>query len=209
MPEKYKEITIRIVSAPYIAGNDAYCNVQMWGNPNDWVYRMKLGKTLWFSIYDHLLKIDNCRFSEELEPSVLQENLEYLNGRIITIRAVSDLNVSFKTKDGKTEYGKKFVADFRRDLEEADREGGEVLKKAMFDTIYDNIAGAECIVINSKLAKLTIQLEKEKLEEKEMKKRQKKLIDFEKSEVEWVKRKREEKEKDDEKQKKLGNYAGW
>ncbi len=209
MPEKSKEITIRIVSAPYIAGNDVYVNVIMWGNPQKWTYRMKLGKTLWFSIYKYLQEMDNSRFSEELEPSVLQESLEYLNDRIITIRAVTDENVSFKTKEGKVEYGKKFIADFRGDLEEAESVGGETLKKAFFETVLDNIAGADCIVINSKLAKLTIQLEKEKEEEKKMTAEEKRKKKFEKSEVEWVKKKVAEDKKKDERQKKLGDNCGW
>ena len=217
MPEKYKEITIRIVSAPYVAGNDAYCNVQMWGNSQKWTFRMKLGKTLWWSIYQYLQEMDNSRFSEDLEPSVLQENLEFLNGRVVTIRAVPDERMSFKTKEGKIEYGKKFIAKFRGDLEEAERLGcdSETYKKAFFETILDNTGGSDCILINSKLAKLTIQLEKEKADEKKLKEEERKLIaeekkkkDWENSNVEWVKKRREADKKDIERQKKL-DCAGW
>lgn len=213
MPEKYCEVTIRIVSAPYVSGSDAYMDVQMWGNPQKWTYRMKLGKTLWFSIYKYLQEMDNSRFSAELEPSVLQENLEFLNGRIITIQANNDINVSFKTKDGKLDYGKKFSAKFRGDLEEAERLGGEFYKKAFFETVLDNSEGAACININSKLAKLTIQLAKEKEEEKKLKQEDKKKAKEEKQkqkqpEVEWVKKRREKEEKEAKLQTKLGN-AGW
>lgn len=219
MPEKYKEITVRIVSAPYVSGNDAYCDVQMWGNPQKWTYRMKLGKTLWFSIYNYLQQMDNSRFSEELEPSVLQDNLEFLNGRIVTVRATSDERMTFTTKNGGVEYGKKFIVDFRGDLEEADRVGGDVLKKAFFDTVLDNTSGIDCITINSKLAKLTIQLEKEKIDEKELKKKQKEMLeeanakekkkkDWEKSTEEWVVKKREDDKKKDKQLKQL-DLAGW
>jgi hypothetical protein len=204
MPEKYKEITIKIVSSPYISGNDAYCDVIMWGNPQKWTFRMKLGKTLWFSIYKYLQEMDNSRFSEELEPSVLQENLKFLNGRIITIRAISDQSISFKTKDGKVEYGKKFVADFRSDLEEAEAMGGEFYKKAFFDTVLDNVMGKDCIVANSDLAKAGI----EKVKEKEMKREEKKKKDWGESEVEWVVRKREEDKKNEKELKRL-DVAGW
>ena len=218
MPDKWHEITVKIVSVPYIDGDNVYANVIMFGNPQKWEFRMKFTKTLWHSIYSHLQELDNNRFSTKLEPSVLQESLEFLNGRIVTIRGVADENVSFKTKEGKVEFAKKFVVKFRGDLEEAVTLGGDFYKKAVFDTVFDNLSGKDCIVANSNLAKFEIVKAKEKELKKEQKELEKKLNKEEKkkekeklkaeSEVEWVRRRREKEEKEAKLQTKLEN-AGW
>lgn len=220
MPDKNEEITVRIVSNPYIVGNDVYCNVQLWGNPNEWTYRMKFGKTLWHSIYEHLSELENDPFNILMGDSAfkIDEGLEYLNGRIITIRGVSDSKMSFKTKEGKLEYGKKFIVEFKGDLEEVERIGGDAYKKALFETVLDNTMGINCIVANSDLAKFEIEKAKEKelkkeekkkeKENKEKEKEEKKKKQWENSKVEWVVKKREEDKKNVERMKQL-ELAGW
>lgn len=221
MPEKGGEVTVKIVSSPYIVGNDVYCNVQMWGNPQGWTYRMKFGKTLWYSIYEHLSALENDPFNILMDSDSafkIDEGLEYLNGKVITIRGVTDMSMSFKTKEGKTEFGKKFIVEFKGDLEDAERLGvdSEIYKKALFDTVLNNLMCVECIVANSDLAKFEIEKKKEKEKEKELKKKEKEITNeekrkkkFEKSEVEWVKKRLENDKKNDEKMKKLGDCAGW
>jgi hypothetical protein len=214
MPDKYKEITVKIVDVPYITKEDVYVDVNMFGNPQKWTYRMKIGKTLWNSILKHLLEMDGNRFSEELEPSVINKSLDYLNGRIITVKGTSDETKAFITKAGKVEYGKKFIAEFRSDYEEAETIGGEVYKKAIFEAVMDNIFAVDCIVANSNLAKAEIEkaknkeLKKEEKEKRKTKvdKKQKKLIPVEE---EWVKRKVKEQEKENKIQSVRGTLAGW
>jgi hypothetical protein len=231
-----KEITVKIISIPYIKGDDVFCDVQLFGNPKKWTYRMKIGKTLWYSIYDHLQTLDHNRFSEELEPSVINENLEYLNGRIITVRGIPDSKRTFVKKDGNIESPKIFVVDFRSDLEEAETIGGEIYKKAVFDTVLDNISCEDCIIANSNIAKFEIEKVKEKEQKREQKNKDKELKNKEKeqklinkdkkktkkevtieeeqkknleqSSEEWAIRKREDLKKEDKRQKKL-EFAGW
>lgn len=205
MPDKWKEITVKIVCLPYIRGEDVYVDVRIFGNPNEWTYRMKFGKTLWYSIYEHLQKLDSSRFSEELEPSCIDEQLEYLNGRIITIKGIPDSKRTFVKKDGTIESPKIFTVNFRSDLEEAESMGSEILKKAIHDTVHFNYASHECVLANSNLAKFEI----EKAKEKEMTIEERQKKNLEQSTEEWVVRKKEEQKNEDKRQKKLGNCAGW
>jgi hypothetical protein len=203
MPALYKRIVVKIVSDVYIAGDDAYVNVIMYGNPQKWTYRMKLGKTLWFSIQKHLEQMDNNRFSEELEPAVLENNLEYLKGRVITIYGVPDSLRTFVKKDGTTESPKIFSVTFEPDLEDAERIGGDVYKKAIGNAVF-NVMCEQCVIANSNLAKFEIEKEKEKsMTPEEIKKKR-----WEESEEEWVVKKREENKKN-EKQLKQLDLAGW
>lgn len=208
MPEKHKEITVKIVSVPFIAGSDAYVNVIMYGNPQKWIFRMKLGKTLWFSILKYLKEMDNSRFSEELEPSVLTKNLEYLNGRIITVRGISNEKKVFTTKAGTVESPKIFKVDFQYDYEDAERIGGEKFKEAIHKAVHFNYSCHDCIMANTNLAKAEIEIQKQKELEKKMTEEEKRKKRYEESEVEWVKKKVVEDKKKDKQLKQL-ELAGW
>ncbi len=205
MPALYKKIVVKIVSAVYVAGDDAYCDVEMYGNPRKWVFRMKLGKTLWFSIYRHLSEMANDPLNELMGDAAfkIDANLEYLKGRVITINGIPDTTRSFKNKSGKIEYPKIFSVTFEPDLEDAERIGGEVYKNAVGNAVF-NFSCEECIIANSNLAKFEIEKEKEK----EMTYEEIKKKNWEKSEVEWVVKKREE-DKKKEKQLKQLELAGW
>ena len=157
MPGLNKKIVVKIVSAPYIVGDNGYVDVKLFGNPNNWIYRMKIGKTLWHSIYKHLS-----------EKGVTSGNLEYLNGRIITIRGIPDITRSFESKNGKLENPKIFSVSFEYELEDAERIGGEVYKNAVGNAVF-NVMCEECIIANSNLAKQKI----EKEQTKEIKRKQK------------------------------------
>lgn len=205
MPVLYKKIVVKIVSTVYIVGDDAYVDVEMYGNPRKWVFRMKLGKTLWHSIYRHLSEMANDPLNELMGDTAfkIDENLEYLKGRVITIYGIPDTTRSFKNKSGKTESPKIFSVTFESDLEDAERIGGEVYKNAIGNAVY-NFSCEECIIANSNLAKFEI----EKAKEKEMTDEEIKKKRWKESEVEWVVKKREE-NKNKEKQLKQLELAGW
>lgn len=186
-------------------------NVKMYGSPQNWIYRVKIGKTIWHGIYKYLRTLEDDPLNKFMPEEVqfkIDEKLEYLSGRVITIRGIPDSSRTFVKKDGTVDSPKIFAIEFKPELEDAERIGGEVYLKAVHDTVHFNYSSHECVLANSALAKGLIAKEKEKEEKKKAKANEKKKAEPE-VEVEWVKRRRLEKEKEDKIQKRLGNNAGW
>ena len=203
MPGLYQEITVKIVGLPFIKGEDVYVPVIMWGDPKKFEFEMKISKTIWHGIYTHLkeLEEDPLNGFMGLVKFEIDEELSFLKDRILTIKGIPDLSRKFVTKNGKVEYPKIFSVEFQSDLEDAERVGKDVYKEAVFKYVIDKASSRECRLANTRLAMNTIA----KKEIKELEKEEKKV----EKEVEWAKKKREQKEIDDKKKEKLGNYCGW
>lgn len=197
LPDLYQELTVKIVDLAYIKGKDVYLPVVMFGDPQKYQFELKIGKTIWRSIYDHLKKMEDndAEFSEFLGDSVfkIDEQLSCLKDRVITIKGIPDKEHTFVGKDGKVGYAKIFSVVFESDLEDAEKIGGDVYKQAIFKML-DNYSNHDCRIANTNAYKNMIA----KKENKEIEKEQ-----------EWVKKKREKQEKEDKKKAKLGNHCGW
>lgn len=204
MPDLYQELTVKIVDLAYKKGKEFYIPVIMWGDPKKIRFEMRIGKTIWWSIYDHLKKLEenDAEFSDFLGDNVfkIDKQLSCLKDRVITIKGIPDKEHTFVGKDGKVGYAKIFTVVFESDLEDAEKIGGDVYKRAVFERIIDNIMCKECRLENTRAALNDIA----KKENKEIEKAEKKV----EKEVEWVKKKREDNEKKEVKKKKLGD-CGW
>lgn len=214
MPSVFGEITVKILDLPFIKGKDVFVNVNMWGDPKKRVYEMELTKTIWFGIHRYLKKLENDPFDMLLPEDKrfkIDEELSFLKNRIITIKATRDETKSFVTKKGEVSYPKIFKVEFRSELEEAEKlgVGSDDYKKAVFQYVIDNLSCRECRLVNTRLGELTEEREKEKQKEKEMTIEERRKRKFEKSEVEWVVKQREEQKLEDSRQRKLGDFAGW
>lgn len=165
MPEKLREITVKVVKAPCDVGEEIYCDVRIFGDIQRNIFRMKISKTLWHSLYQRLVE----RFElggdagEEID-----ENLECITGKIMTIYAKPDINRAYVTKDGGVDSPKIFDVDFREDLEELERIGGDLYKQAVDK---ENRRSSECIKVNimqtydEEIKRLEREIKKEKREE--------------------------------------------
>jgi len=212
MPGLYKNIIVKVISIPYIKGDDVFFKVIMFGDPKKYEFEMKVTKTMWFSIYKRLKELEDDPLNGFMGENLfkIDEQLSYLKDRVLKIRGVPDTSRSFESKDGKgkIEYAKIFSVDFESDLEDAEKVGGNVFKNAVFEHVIYNVSCEECRILNTRAAKEAAEKkeEKEKREkEKEDKKKEVKKVEVEQA---WVKRKRIEKEKENKRQKKL-EYCGW
>lgn len=203
MPEIDQEITVKVIDLVYAKGEEFYLSVVMWGDPKRCRFEMKLGKTLWHSIEDHLNKLedDDAEFLEFLGERAfkIDEDLSCLKDRIITVKGLPNRKKPIVDKKGNVAYPKIFEAEFRSELEDADRVGGDTYKEAVFKNVIDDPKCKECRYFNTQIAKEA----EEKQKEKEMKKA--KSVEIEQ---ELVKRKRIEKEKEDAEQRNL-EFCGW
>jgi hypothetical protein len=216
MPDLYQELTVKIVDLAFIKGKDVYIPVVMFGDPKKFQFEMKIGKTIWQSIYDHLKELEDndAEFSDFLGDSVFKvdEQLSCLKDRVITIKGMPDKEHTFVGKDDKVSYAKIFTVIFESDLEDAEKIGGDVYKRAVFTRVIDNIMCKECRLANTRLALNDIAKKENKEIEKEEKKKEKaEKIAGQKveKEQEWVVKKREKQEKEDKKKAKLGDHCGW
>ncbi len=136
MPEKGENITIKIIGkVEKTKGNDFYCPVRIWairGHRFDNIYRMKITKTLWNSLDNELtireefgdfgggdLRDDNENTYK------IDEDLECIVGKILTISGISDTSRNYKNKYGIMEPAKMFKVNIREDLEEIEKIGGQ------------------------------------------------------------------------------------
>ncbi len=150
MPEKLREITVKIIKAPYIIGKDVYCDVRLFGDAERNVFRMKIGKTLWYSLYEKLVE----RF--ELGGDVgeeIDDSLECITRKVITIRAIPDIKRAYINKEGDVDSPKIFSVEFREDLEEAERIGGDIYNNAVDKVVINNRACHVCYRTNMIMAK--------------------------------------------------------
>lgn len=210
MPGLYEEITIKIIELPYVKGEDVFVKVVMWGDPKKFEFEMKVSKTIWYSIYEHLKTLEDSLFDKlflfsEDSGFKMDEELSYLKDRIITVKGVPDKEHEIITKTGQHTFAKIFTVDFRYDLEEAERFGldSEEYRKAVFEYVIDNLSCKTCRLTNTALAKNDLIKRENKEKEKEEKRQEKKKKE---KEVEWVKKKKEKEEKDSKKLKKQKDY---
>jgi len=149
MPEKLREITIKIIKAPYIIGKDVFCDVRIWGDPDRYVFRMKISKTMWNSLYQKL--VDRFELGGDAGEEI-DKNLECIVRKVITIYAIPDIKRAYINKQGDTDSPKIFNVEFREDLEEAERIGGDIYNNAVDRVIINNKACHECYRINMIMA---------------------------------------------------------
>lgn len=184
MPEKREQITVKFVGLPYVMGEknkDVYCDVKIFGNKKKDIFRLKLGKTLWLSLYSELVK--RYELGGDFEDSEIGGNLEILSGKIITIYGIPDLSRSFKKKGGEYDSPKIFRVSLREDLMEAERKSDNEYLRIVDNEIKDQL---NCMIRNLEIADDF---------ERKMIKREEEM------------RKRQEKAENDEKQKKAN--IGW
>lgn len=175
MPEKLRKITIKVVKAPYDVGDNIYCDIRIFGDIKKNIFRMNISKTLWHSLYQKLVE----RFElggdagEEID-----ENLECITGKIMTIYAKPDMKRAYVTKDGGIDSPKIFGVEFREDLEELEKIGGDDYIDAVNK---ENRRSSECIKVNmnqtydEEIKRLEREIKKEKREEIAKQKEQKPL----------------------------------
>lgn len=165
MPEKLREITVKIVKTPYIIGEDVFCDVRLFGDTERNVFRMKISKTMWYSMYKNL--VDRFELGGD-EGEEIDDNLECITRKIMTIYAKPDINRAYATKDGGIDSPKIFDVCFREDLEELERIGGDLYNQVVNK---ENIKGSECIKVNiiqtydEEIKRLEREIKKEKREE--------------------------------------------
>jgi|CXWL01.1.fsa_nt_gi hypothetical protein len=140
MPEKGENITVKIIGkVEKTKGSDFYCPVRIWairGHRFDNIYKMKITKTLWNSLDDELIMReefgelggDDIRDGDESgneNPYKIDEDLECIVGKILTISGVPDTSRTFKNKYGIMEPAKMFKTNIREDLEYIEKIGGQ------------------------------------------------------------------------------------
>jgi len=151
MPEKGDSITVKIIGKIEKAGKkedrkdskmlsgDFYCPVRIWaimGHKLDNIYKMKITKTLWNSLDDELtireefgelgggdIKDDDESGNENMYK--IDEDLECIVSKIITISGVPDTSRIYKNKYGIMEPAKMFKVTIREDFEEIEKIGGQ------------------------------------------------------------------------------------
>lgn len=162
-----EEITVKIIKAPYLVGDDVFCDVRIWGDTNrDNIFRLKIGKTLWHSLHKELV----MRF--ELGGNAGEEidsQLECIVRKVITIRAVPDISRSYVDKSGKTDSPKIFKVQLREDLEDVEIIGGSEYNEAVNRELINNRSCRNCVATNIELVNETSRKEKEKEENRKKK----------------------------------------
>lgn len=155
MPDKGDSITVKIIGKIEKSGKkedrknskmlsgDFYCPVRIWairGHRFDNIYKMKITKTLWNSLDNELtireefgelgeelggddIKDDNESGSENIYK--IDEDLECIVGKIMTISGIPDTSRTYKNKYGIMEPAKMFKVTIREDLEEIEKIGGQ------------------------------------------------------------------------------------
>ena len=134
MPDLYQEITVKIIDLAYVKGEEVYLPVIMWGDPKNYRFEMRLGKTLWNSIRDGLQDLEEDPLNGFMgnDKFEIDEDLACLKNKIITVRGVPDSKRPIVGANGKVTYPKIFSAEFHSDLEEAEKAGKEIYKEAVF-----------------------------------------------------------------------------
>lgn len=127
MPDKGESITVKIIGKIDSKNKeDFYCPIRIWairGHKLDNIYKMKMTKTLWNSLYSELTIREE--FGEFDDLYKIDEDLECIVGKIITISGISDTSRSYRNKYGDIEYPKIFKVTIREDLEEIEKIGGQ------------------------------------------------------------------------------------
>lgn len=154
LPDIDKEITVKIIGSIEHTGDKLYyCNCRIWGlkgirkinkkgieDVKENLFRLQITKSIWVSIYNELCFTRDMAIDDdamEIDP-----DLNCIIGRIITIKGQASDSIEFE--DGSK--GKIFVTQFRYDLEEVEKIGGETYTKLVDtelekcrDTINKNI----------------------------------------------------------------------
>lgn len=126
MPDKGESITVKIIGKIDKGKEEFYCPVRIWairGHKLDNIYKMKMTKTLWNSLDSELTIREE--FGEFDDLYKIDEELECIIGKIITISGISDTSRSYRNKYGDIEYPKIFKVTIREDLEEIEKIGGQ------------------------------------------------------------------------------------
>lgn len=172
MPDINEEITLKIVGSPYKERDSFFVDVKMWGNPQGWIFKMKIGKTLFNSLYDDLLleeELSSFMSNDTDRKSSIDKALKVLDGKIITVRGLLNEGASFKDKDGNIRRGKIFKVKIRGDLQRVEKEGGEIYRNALYDVVLNNIFCKRCVLDNTAMAKYYDKKKKEFQDRKEAK----------------------------------------
>lgn len=169
MPDKHQSITVKIIGPPYISGDDAYCDVKLFGIPRNETFKMKIGKTLWVSLYEQL---ENRFVFGGDSDEELDDNLEILSGMIITIEGEPDLSRSYwNSKENRPDSPKIFEVTLREDLVDAEIAGGDIYNQVVDKEVRRNKKSFECLKVNMaqiydrEIKKLEREIKKEKRHE--------------------------------------------
>lgn len=167
MPKKLEAITIKIVGKVVKSGDKKprfHCPVYIWGDPRKNIFQLEITSTMWSSLDSELTNRYELGGDANEE---LDDDLEILTGKIITITGVSDITRAYKTKDGKLDSPKKFRVEIREDLEEIDKRGeGDDYVRAVKKETYNNLCVRDNMtIVDEYIRKETVREEKRKKRE--------------------------------------------
>lgn len=174
LPNKMESITVKIYRKIEKAGDnkdsDYFIRVFIWGDIKKTVFRMKITKTIWRSIDDILTM--RYELGGDAGDEQVDEDLQCLIGKIITITGIPDIKRMFINKEGKADSPKIFTVELREDLMDIEREGGQIyidtVKKEYSKSngcVYINLTMADNVA-SMLLAKEKARKKKEKIAEK-------------------------------------------
>lgn len=150
LPDKMESITVKICGKIEKAGDkedsDYFIRVFIWGDVKKTVFRMKITKTIWRSIDDILTM--RYELGGDADESV-DEDLQCLIGKIITVSGIPDMKRIYINKLGKPDSPKVFTVELREDLGDIEREGGQIYIDAV-NKEYSKSNG--CVYINLTMA---------------------------------------------------------
>lgn len=151
LPNKMESITVKIHGKMEKAGESKDSNyflpVYIWGDVRKTVFRMKITKTIWRSIDDILTM--RYELGGDAGDETVDEDLQCLIGKIITITGIPDMKRMFINKEGKADSPKIFIVDLREDLMDIEREGGQVY----VDTVNKEYSKSNgCVYVNLTMA---------------------------------------------------------
>ncbi len=109
MPRKLENITVKIVGKVIKSGEKKprfHCPVYIWGDPKKNIFQLEITSTLWRSLDSELVSRYELGGDANEE---LDDDLEILIGKIITITGIPDINRAYITKDGGTDSPKLLV----------------------------------------------------------------------------------------------------
>lgn len=151
LPDKAESITVKIHGKMEKAGESKDSNyflpVYIWGDVKKTVFRMKITKTIWRSIDDILTM--RYELGGDAGDESVDEDLQCLIGKIITITGIPDMKRIFINKEGKADSPKIFIVDLREDLMDIEREGGQIY----IDTVNEEYSKSNgCVYVNLTMA---------------------------------------------------------
>lgn len=167
LPDKLETITIKLTGKIIETKNDFHIPCRIWaifGHRLDNTFKLRFNKSLFNSLYHELEMLEEIGD----ESCIVDNDMECLIGKIITIQGYSDINRLYKNKQGNMDSPKIYKVNLRYDLEEIERKGGQEFidtQKRQYEK------DKKCAYINMKVMDDELKRENERLEKR--KKREK------------------------------------